>query len=160
MLPKIVDIVNILMRRYSNPNQVNIDERSLIEMLTDRGFSVSDITEAFEFIFSGEEILGCVRTAGVCSNCNPVRVLNPSESIRFDIRAQGLLHMLSVTSIATEDEIEMIIQSALSLDKFEVSSPDLLPIIHKTLSRASGDIPLLEYAGEVAASLLLDNPSH
>jgi hypothetical protein len=68
--------------------------------------------------------------------------------------------MLSATSIATEDEIEMIIQSALALDKFEVSSPDLLPIIHKVVSHASGVIPLLEYAGEVATSLLLESPAH
>jgi hypothetical protein len=79
---------------------------------------------------------------------------------RSDLRAQGLIHMLSITKLLPEPDMEKVITQAMSLEQTEVGSQDLLPLIRETVKDHAKLALLTGYMEEVAASGNFDDIYH
>ena len=153
MSPRVVEVVSFLVRRYASQKLAGVDERTSVEILMSRGFSLEEIGEAFEFMFSAEGTLECDGDAIAGGRlARPVRVLNHTERMKFDLGAQGLIHMVSASGVLSQEDVESVISSAMSLEQPEVGSWELLHLIRESLTEPSKVVVLSEYVDSLASA--------
>ncbi|MBZ0263552.1 DUF494 domain-containing protein [bacterium] len=135
---RIVGLVMHLLREIRE-NRLKIEEVDLIsEDLIGQGYTESEITAAFNWLFtrleSEEPAEVMFRTA---STKRSFRVLHPAETTILKAEAYGQLLEMYALGLLSLDEMERIIERAMSFDH-TLSADDVRMIVHAYLFEEGG----------------------
>ncbi len=115
----VFEIISQLIKELLHKDEVINNEKKLINSLQEKGYNLTDINQAFEFIFSSsqvEEEFEAESINDLAANRQEEignRVFNLREKFKFNLYVQGIIIKLSALNLITREELEKVIAKSL-----------------------------------------------
>lgn len=115
----VFEIISQLIKKLLHEDEVINNEEKLINSLQEKGYNLTDINQAFEFIFSSSQVEEEFETETItdltATRKEEIgnRVLNLREKFKFNLYVQGIIIKLSALNLITREELETVIAKSL-----------------------------------------------
>ncbi len=106
MNKNIIEIINILIKKFLGNKNRLIDKDDIIQELINMGYEVDDIDFAMDLLFK-EEIIEENLEEEICDNYN--RIFTISEKVYIPVEIRGLIHRLIFLNVLSAQESETLI---------------------------------------------------
>jgi Smg protein len=138
MNTNVFKIISQLVKKLLHEDKPLEDEQELINSLQEEGYELTDISQAFEFVFeSSDEVeLQEADQEGDFSNLlsSPEekinnRVLTPQEKANLNLNVQGIVVKLIEQNLISEAELEETINQALNRHNVKLDTADYWQVL-------------------------------
>lgn len=149
---RVVNIVEYLVRHLLHQGEPLGDGKRIIGQLVAQGYQLSEIQEAFAWIFREKDIIDIEQSKDRIYQ--GIRVFSSKEEMRFSqCFREELLRLLS-SGLISQGEMEAIILAGVRLDRPEIDLKDLAPLLKGSVSEPERLALILTRAGSEPPQLL------
>lgn len=155
-MDRVMEIVNYVMKQLFFQGENNCSERDLMNTLSELGYSLEEIRNAFKLLYSLPDSLKTTACEyeNLMESQHGHRILSPLEQQKLSFACQGEIFRLMNTALLTPHELERILIEAVQMDIPEIGLSELEKILHKVVIDEERLLLLLPQPIELTSSLL------
>ncbi|MBD3224439.1 MAG: DUF494 family protein [Caldithrix sp.] len=143
MQERLVEIIVFLLEEFQQTNSPN-KYSDISEELVSKGYTESEINLAFSWIFNHLQNKSKVRSEGFTYSEGTTRILHDMEKIVISPEAYGYLLQLKNLALITDEDLEDIIDEALSLGSSSITIDDVKSLAANVLFDADSNNGFME----------------
>lgn len=121
---RIKDILTYLVKKMLFHPDKLITEDTIVEELLEKGFDIEEIEEALDMLSEIETIEA--HFSDLPASSESIRVLDDYERHRLDLEAQGVIATIAYYSIMTPQQLDELIDRAMSLSARSIGKDEII----------------------------------
>jgi uncharacterized protein Smg (DUF494 family) len=126
----ILDILALIMKEIQQSESEDLDLQLIIDILSEQGFSDDDISTAITWIMNNQNHIDRMIQGSPAGIPRPIwRHLNAGESNAISPRAYSYLFHLRELQLLSDDDMERIIERAVTLHISQIDIEDIQDLI-------------------------------
>ncbi len=132
MNKNVIEILNILIKKLLNEDDIESNKRNITIKLENRGYSIQDINKAFKFLLQDDDNFENIDERefyidrNIQSGSDYNRVFTKTENMVFDKQIKNLIYKIKNLEVLKTYELELIIEHMLHMAVYGDLEVDLV----------------------------------
>jgi len=132
MNKNVIEILNILIKKLLNEDDIESNKKNITINLENRGYSIQDINKAFNFLLQDDDNMDNIDVRefyidrNIQSGSDYNRVFTKTENMVFDNQIKNLIYKINNLEVLKTYELELIIEHMLHMAVYGDLEVDLV----------------------------------